>query len=312
MSAPTPSRSTLPQGHRRRVALVLACIGTAFALDRLLVGLVTDVAARGPLGNQAGRGGGGTAGGERGAATAGAAMGNGGGVGNGGGYGGGNGGGVGNGGGPASGEEWGSGEGDVAPRIAALPVTTLPAEEIEGLRWMREEEKLAHDVYVALGETWGIRAFENIAAAETTHGEAIKTLLDRHGIADPAAGEPAGAFTDPELQALYSDLVARGRTSLVDALTVGALIEEMDISDLRDRATATPDIALVYEDLERGSENHLRSFVRNLERRGSTYMPTDISVDEFESILGSSNGQGSDRLTPSPACPLPHLPEVPP
>ena len=207
---------------------------------------------------------------------------------NGGGYGGG----VGNGGGPASGEERGSGEGDVAPRIAALPVTTLTAEEIEGLRWMREEEKLAHDVYVALGETWGIRAFENIAAAETTHGEAIKTLLDRHGIADPAAGQPAGAFTDPELQALYGDLVARGRTSLVDALTVGALIEEMDISDLRDRATATPDIDLVYEDLERGSENHLRAFVRNLERRGGTYTPTYISVDEFESIVGSSNGQG--------------------
>jgi hypothetical protein len=145
---------------------------------------------------------------------------------------------------------------------------------------------------VALGETWGIRAFENIAAAETTHGEAVKTLLDPHGLADPAAGQPAGAFTDPELQALYGDLVARGRTSLVDALTVGALIEEMDISDLRDRATATPDIALVYEDLERGSENHLRAFVRNLERRGGTYTPTYISVDEFESILGSSNGQG--------------------
>jgi hypothetical protein len=180
----------------------------------------------------------------------------------------------------------------VAPRIAALPVTTLTPEEIEGLRWMREEEKLAHDVYVALGEAWGSRVFENIAAAETTHGEAIKTLLDRHGVADPAAGQPAGAFTDPELQALYGDLVARGRTSLVDALTVGALIEEMDISDLRDRATATPDIDLVYEDLERGSENHLRAFVRNLERRGGTYTPTHISVDEFEAILGSSNGQG--------------------
>jgi hypothetical protein len=275
MSAPTPSRSTLPRGHRRRIALALACLGAAVAVTACSSGVVTDVAARDPLGNQAGRGAGG-----------------GGGVGNGGGYGGGNGGGVGNGGGPAGGEEWGTGEGDVAPRIAALPVTTLTAEEIEGLRWMREEEKLAHDVYVALGETWGLRAFENIAAAETTHGEAIKTLLDRHGIADPAAGQPAGAFTDPELQALYGDLVARGRTSLVDALTVGALIEEMDISDLRERASDTQDIALVYEDLERGSENHLRAFVRNLERRGGTYTPTHISVDEFESIPRSSNGQG--------------------
>ena len=99
-------------------------------------------------------------------------------------------------------------------------------------------------------------------------------------------------FTDPDLQALYDDLVARGRTSLVNAFTVGALIEDLDISDLRDRATDTPDIALVYGDLEQGSENHLRAFVRNLDRQGATYTPTYISADEFESIIGSSNGQG--------------------
>ena len=65
---------------------------------------------------------------------------------------------------------------------------------------MREEEKLAHDVYVALGETWGSRVFKNIAASETTHMEAVRALLDRYVIADPAAGQPVGAFTDPELQ----------------------------------------------------------------------------------------------------------------
>ncbi|HSO04512.1 MAG TPA: DUF2202 domain-containing protein [Candidatus Limnocylindrales bacterium] len=168
----------------------------------------------------------------------------------------------------------------------------MTTEEIDGLRWMREEEKLAHDVYLALGETWGSRVFENIAASETTHMEAVRALLDRHGIADPAAGQPVGAFTDPALQTLYDDLVARGRTSLVNALSVGALIEDLDISDLRKRATDTPDIALVYEDLEQASGNHLRAFVRNLDRQGATYTPTYLSVDELESILGSSNGWG--------------------
>ena len=305
MSAQTPSRSTPPRGHRRRIALVVAGFGTALALAACSSGVVTDVAARGPVGNENGLGaggGGGNGGGNGGGGNSGGGEASGGGVGNGGvgngggnggGYGGGVGNGVGNGGGPANVEEQGSGDGgDVASRIAALPVTTLTAEEIDGLRWMREEEKLAHDVYVVMDEAWGIRAFENIAAAETTHGEAIKTLLDRHGIADPVASQPAGAFTDPELQVLYDDLVVRGRTSLVDALTVGALIEDLDISDLRERATDTPDIALVYDDLERGSENHLRAFVRNLERRGGTYTPSYISVDEFESILSSSNGQG--------------------
>jgi hypothetical protein len=274
MSAQTPSRFRAFQGNRRRAALVVAGLGTALALAACSSGAVTEVAARSPLGNQSGSGYGGGGGGN-------------GGGGNGGG---GNGG---YGGGPATVEARGSGAGDdVTTRIAALPVTTLTTSEIDGLRRMREEEKLAHDVYVALGETWGSRVFENIALSETTHMEAIKTLLDRHGIADPAAGQPVGVFTDPELQALHHDLVARGRTSLVNAFTVGALIEDLDISDLRERATDTPDIALVYEDLEQGSENHLRAFVRNLERQGGTYTPTYISVGEFEAIIGSSNGQG--------------------
>ena len=276
MSAQTPSQFQLPHGARRRAALVVAILGTALALAACSSAAVTDVVARGPLGGQAG--GGGYGGGD----------GGGGGRGDGGG-----GGGAGYGGGQVTVEKRGAGAGDdVASRIAALPVATLTTQEIDGLLWMREEEKLAHDVYVALGDAWGSRVFANIATSETTHMEAVKTLLDRYGIADPAAGQPAGVFTNPELQALYDDLVARGRTSLVNAFTVGALIEDLDISDLRDRATDTPDIALVYEDLEQGSGNHLRAFVRNLDRQGATYTPTHISVDEFESILGSSNGQG--------------------
>ncbi len=193
--------------------------------------------------------------------------------------------------------------GDVAPRIAALPVTTLTAEEIDGLRWMREEEKLAHDVYVALGETWGIRVFENIAAAETTHGEAIKTLLDRHGIADPAAGQPVGAFTDPELQALYGDLVARGRTSLVDALTVGALIEELDISDLRDRAT---DYAGHRPGL-RGPGARLREPPAGVRPEPGTpgrHIHADLHLGGRVRVDPRLvERPGSDRLTPSPASP---------
>ncbi|MDH4364740.1 MAG: DUF2202 domain-containing protein, partial [Acidimicrobiia bacterium] len=50
--------------------------------------------------------------------------------------------------------------------------------------------------------------------------------------------------------------MARGSGALVDALTVGATIEDLDIADLRARATDTPAIALVYANLERGSPNH--------------------------------------------------------
>ena len=108
----------------------------------------------------------------------------------------------------------------------ATPDTTLPpaastlsAEEIAGLKFMREEEKLAHDVYVALYGLWGDNIFNQISFSETTHTEAVLALLVKYGIPDPAAGNPAGVFTDPALQALYDTLMAMGAKTQVDALT---------------------------------------------------------------------------------------------
>ena len=73
---------------------------------------------------------------------------------------------------------------------------TLTADEIAGLQFMREEEKLAHDVYVTFYQQYGLTIFNNIASSEATHMAAVKTLLDRYGIADPAAGQPIGVFTN--------------------------------------------------------------------------------------------------------------------
>ena len=105
----------------------------------------------------------------------------------------------------------------------------LTEEEINGLIFMREEEKLAHDVYIALYQTWGLSIFQNIANSEQTHTDTVKVLLDAYGIADPSANTAPGEFVNPELQALYTQLVAQGSQSLTDALKVGAAIEEIDI-----------------------------------------------------------------------------------
>jgi hypothetical protein len=158
--------------------------------------------------------------------------------------------------------------------------TTLTDDEIAGLLWMREEEQLAHDVYVVLGDLWGVRIFENIAASEATHIDAVSGLLDRYGIDDPAAGNEPGTFADLRLQGLYDRLIADGSRSLDDALRVGALIEELDISDLQARSAATeiPEIIAVYANLERGSRNHLRAFTSQLESRGETYEPTQLGT----------------------------------
>ena len=179
------------------------------------------------------------------------------------------------------------------PQLDALPKATLTAEEQAGLIWMREEEKLARDVYAALYDKWNTPIFTNIAAAEQTHTDAVKALLDRYAIADPSAGAETGMFTNPDIQALYMTLVSQGSTSLVAALTVGATIEDLDIADLQARATTTPDIALVYANLEKGSRNHLRAFTKQLASNGATYTPTHITQAAFDAIVSSDIERGA-------------------
>jgi hypothetical protein len=144
----------------------------------------------------------------------------------------------------------------------------LSNAEIYWLTYMREEEKLARDVYDYLYEKYKSRIFNNISASEQKHMDAIKTLLDRYGIEDPAAGKGPGEFANPELQALYYELTDDGSVSLVDALDVGVDIEETDIVDLNagiDSATHK-DIVIVYSNLLEGSLNHLEAFTSNLAR----------------------------------------------
>lgn len=153
-------------------------------------------------------------------------------------------------------------------QAATVVAAALTPQEASGLTKMREEEKLARDVYQYLYQTWGLSIFENIADSEQTHMNAVKTLLDRYQIADPAAGNPMGVFTDPALQALFNDLISQGTASLASALQVGIAIEELDISDLQEQLSQTTklDITTVYRSLLKGSQNHLRSFTTNAQR----------------------------------------------
>ena len=144
----------------------------------------------------------------------------------------------------------------------------LTQAEIDGLMHMREEEKLARDSYLTLYEKWHLPIFSNIASSEETHMTRIKDLLDRYGLPDPAAGNPAGVFTDPDLQQLYNDLMSQGSQSSTEALKVGVTIEEVDIQDLGYYLALTnkTDITQVYTNLRNASYNHLSAFNSQLGR----------------------------------------------
>ncbi|MBI5352304.1 MAG: DUF2202 domain-containing protein [Chloroflexi bacterium] len=183
--------------------------------------------------------------------------------------------------------------------VLDIPATDISAEESASLLFMREEEKLARDVYNTLYTTWGIQTFTNIASSEQMHMDEIKLLLDRYALADPALAP--GQFTDSNLQALYDQLIVQGDLSLADALKVGAAIEEIDILDLQTRFAQTDnaDIQLVYNNLMNGSFSHLQAFTSTLtQQTGEIYQPQYLPVDQYQVIIntsgnGNSNGSGN-------------------
>ena len=142
---------------------------------------------------------------------------------------------------------------------------SLTPTEVESLQFMREEEKLARDVYLHLYTVHGAAQFSNIAKSEQRHMDAILYLMEQYGVADTALAE-SGKFTNPDLQALYDSLVASGEESLTAAFNVGVLIEETDIADLdvAIAATENADLVQVISNLRKGSYNHLGAFTRAL------------------------------------------------
>lgn len=169
----------------------------------------------------------------------------------------------------------------------------LSESEIDGILYMREEEKLARDLYQKFYEMWGQTVFQNISGSEQSHIEATLTLMQRYGINDTAEGKGIDEFSNPELQQLYDELLTQGKASLEGALRAGAAVEEIDILDLEERMAQTDnaDILRVYQNLASGSQNHLRAFVSVLENRtGNIYEPVYMTADDYQAIMATSSG----------------------
>lgn len=164
----------------------------------------------------------------------------------------------------------------------------LSEEVIAGILFMREEEKLARDVYLYLYEIYPLRPFANISKSEQVHMDAIIYLIDLYGLEDPVNDKPAGVFGNEELQELYNTLIERGSKSREEALRVGALIEEVDIIDLQielKKIAGHDEITRVYTNLCRASGNHLRAFVRVLKMNGVEYTPVELDLKSFSEII---------------------------
>lgn len=145
----------------------------------------------------------------------------------------------------------------------------LTDEQKDRLFYIFQEEKVARDVYITLGEQYPEEnTFALIQLSEQSHIEAAQGLCDTYGVDTSYVSlDVVGQFELPVLQQLYDTCVAQGSISLLDGLKVGELIELTDITDLEHAEIDMPeDVVKVYESLKAGSLNHLDAFRRAIAR----------------------------------------------
>jgi hypothetical protein len=167
----------------------------------------------------------------------------------------------------------------------------LTQAEKDDLIFLREEEKLARDVYIFSYNKYQISVFNSISNSEQKHMDSVLSLLNKYGISDPASPQ-VGVFVNQDLQLLYNGLTAQATISSIEALKVGATIEDLDINDIDHfiSNTTKTDLLSVYDNLTCGSKNHIRSFTSQLTLNGVIYVPQFISVEYYNTILSSPSG----------------------
>lgn len=171
--------------------------------------------------------------------------------------------------------------------VCAMDLTDT---EKADLLYMREEEKLARDVYLLSYDLYGMKIFYNISQSEQRHMDYMKDLLESYNMQDPASGEK-GVFTNVDLQTLYNDLAAKSKLSLLDALIAGATIEDLDIRDLDNclAQTGIDNIKSVYDKLNCASGNHMRAFSKQIVNQGGMYVPQYLSDEKYQRIIAAQH-----------------------
>jgi hypothetical protein len=191
--------------------------------------------------------------------------------------------------------------------IAAVSTVVLPGcspklteGEKGGITYIYQVEKVARDVYRYFYDKWQTPVQDVISGSEQNHMDIMKELIDKYKLDDPAAGKGYGQFGTGDLQKLYGDLIVKGSSSEVDALSTAAMIEEFDIVEIKKNVADTDrdDVIAAYNKLMAGSENHLRIFTDKLKEKAVEYKPQYLSQQDYNQII-SAVTTGNTTTTPS-------------
>ncbi|MGF1643579.1 MAG: DUF2202 domain-containing protein [Thiotrichales bacterium] len=184
----------------------------------------------------------------------------------------------------------------LAAALEAFPMGEITLAERAGVIFLREEEKLAADLLAFAASRWGDPLFAGMTVAERSNSDAVKLLMTRHGIYDPAAGKATGVFEDRGLQTLFDALRARVELSLIDALLVSAEVAEISLVDLASHTanvSDNPDILRVYELLTLSARNHLRAYLASLRQHGLDYKAQYLTSAALAAISTSAFESGN-------------------
>ena len=175
----------------------------------------------------------------------------------------------------------------------------LNSDVVNGLLKMYEEEKMARDLYLEFLRLWNQKIFRNIAKSEIRHMHAVSRMLDFFDIdAKELKKLKSGQYSDENIRNLYEKLINEGNKSQISAFKQGAMLEEIDIGDLNTELAKkiTPELMAMYKNLLSASEDHLRAYVRVLERRGVEYYPQILKLSEYETILSERNEDKDNEI----------------
>jgi hypothetical protein len=168
---------------------------------------------------------------------------------------------------------------------SATAVATLSSREKDGLLFIWEEEKAAHDLYASLYEKNNLSIFLNLITSEQSHMDQARAVIEKYGL--PLSENEPGLFQNLTMQQMHDEMLAEGLQSDQDALQVAAAFEEISIMDLEKELAAAQaeDIRTVYQGLLAGSRKHLRSYVSDLADQGIQYEPRYLDKNEFGEIV---------------------------
>lgn len=112
-------------------------------------------------------------------------------------------------------------------------------------------------------------------------------MLHKHINPVPTFDNRVNGFVKQGLVSLFDGLLTQGKLSALEALYVGAAIEEVDMLDLQQAIDSAENnhIRQMYENLLGGSRNHLRTYINQIEEQGEVYEALFLSQDEIDAVM---------------------------